>query len=99
MIYVFDLDGTICDTPGNKYEESKPIQCRINKVNKLFNEGHTIIIDSARGCTSGRNWFYYTCEQLKNWGLLFHHLRTGHKFGGDVFVDDKGVEAGEFFQS
>tara|TARA_B100000575_G_C23137302_1_gene661010 strand:- start:593 stop:886 length:294 start_codon:yes stop_codon:yes gene_type:complete len=97
MIYVFDLDGTLCDTKGTIYEEATPIIDRIVRVNELYDEGHTIIIDTARGCGSGKNWFYFTVEQLKGWGLKFHTLRTGVKFGADVFVDDKGFNDKTFF--
>ena len=97
MIYCFDLDNTLCDTKGNYYEKATPIQSRIDKVNKLYDEGNTIIIDTARGCESGKNWWYFTVEQLKGWGVKFHTLRTGVKFGADVFVDDKGFNDINFF--
>ena len=97
MIYVFDLDNTLCETNGSDYVDAKPIQDRIDKVNSLWDEGHTIIIETARGCISGKNWFYLTVDQLKSWGLKFHTLRTGVKFSGDVFVDDRGVNSEDFF--
>jgi len=101
-IYVFDLDGTLCQTERDEskwdYENATPFPERIKKVNELFEEGHTIIIDSARGCTSGFNWEPFTIEQLKNFGLKFHQVRTGKKFGGDYFIDDKGTNAIDFFE-
>ena len=99
MIYVFDLDGTLCQTDGNKYEEAKPLAGRIGMVNSLYEQGHTIIIDTARGCVSGKNWFYFTCNQLKTWGVMYHHLRTGVKFGADIFVDDKAFNDKHFFET
>ena len=48
--YVFDLDGTLCETFSNpdghgmKYFEATPYPDRIEKVNKLWEEGHTIIL-------------------------------------------------------
>ena len=36
MIYVFDIDGTICSLTDGEYENAKPLQERINKVNKLY---------------------------------------------------------------
>ena len=98
MIYVFDLDGTLCKTEGTIYEEAIPIQNRIDKVNKLYDDGHTIIVDTARGCGSGKNWWYFTVDQLKKWGVKFHTLRTGVKFGADVFVDDKAFNVKSFFE-
>ena len=96
-IILFDLDNTLCNTEGNYYEAATPKQDRIDYVNKLYDNGHTIIIDTARGCVSGRNWFYFTVEQLKGWGVKFHTLRTGVKFGADIFVDDKGFNDKVFF--
>ena len=52
MRYVVDIDGTIC-TPGPteemRYEQALPIQDRIDKINKLYDEGHTIVYLTARG--------------------------------------------------
>ena len=97
MIYCFDLDNTLCLTKSNIYEESKPIKERIETVNRLYEEGNTIIIDTARGCVSGKNWWYFTVEQLKGWGVKFHTLRTGIKFGADIFVDDRAFNDKDFF--
>ena len=99
MIYCFDLDNTLCITDGNDYENAVPIVSRIKRVNDLYEQGHTIIIETARGGVSGRNHYYYTIDQLKEWGLKFHTLRTGVKFNADVFIDDKGISDKEFFDS
>ena len=97
MIYCFDLDNTLCATESNKYEQSEPITHRINIVNELHDNGHTIIIDTARGSTSGKNWWHFTLTQLIQWGVKFHHLRTGVKFGADVFIDDRALTDKDFF--
>jgi len=101
MIYVFDLDGTLCDTPEYdgqcRYPDAQPIPERIAKVNALYDEGHTIWIDSARGCTSGKNWLAFTLVQLREWGVMHHKLRTGIKLGGELFVDDLSMRPEEFF--
>lgn len=99
MIYCFDLDNTLCRTTGSDYENAEPIEERISRVNELFDEGHTILIDTARGSLSGRNHFYYTADQLKSWGLKFHTLRTGVKLNADVFVDDRAYSDSDFFDS
>jgi|TARA_B110000305_G_scaffold229824_1_gene281209 hydroxymethylpyrimidine pyrophosphatase-like HAD family hydrolase len=98
MVYCFDLDGTLCNTDGNNYKDSTPKKERIKIVNTLYEDGHTILIDTARGCVSGKNYFFFTMEQLKSWGVKFHTLRTGVKFGADIFVDDKGVKDQRFFK-
>ena len=102
MIYIFDLDNTLCDTKkksdGNwNYIESLPFIDRIKIVNNLYENGHKIIIDSARGCVSGKNWHPETLKQLESFGLKFHQLRTGIKLNGDFFIDDKSINSNDFF--
>ena len=58
MIYCLDLDGTLCNPDGNNCSDSTPKKSRIKLVNKLYDEGHTIIIDTARGSVSGKNYFF-----------------------------------------
>lgn len=98
MVYCFDLDGTLCNTDDNNYSESTPKKDRINIVNNLYDEGNTIIIDTARGSVSGKNYFFFTVNQLKSWGLKFHTVRTGVKIGADIFIDDKGIQDKRFFE-
>jgi trehalose-6-phosphatase len=98
MVYCFDLDGTLCNTDDNNYKDSTPKKKRIEIVNTLYEDGHTILIDTARGCVSGKNYFFFTIDQLKLWGVKFHTLRTGVKFGADIFIDDKGIQDQRFFK-
>lgn len=100
--FVFDLDNTLCDTKrkedGNwDYLGALPFQERINKVNSLYDEGHEIIVETARGCVSGKDWYPQTFEQLVTFGLKFHKLRAGVKFNADYFIDDKAVNDKDFF--
>lgn len=103
MRYCFDLDGTICNTPvtaiGNKpnYLESTPIPFMINQVNRLFDEGHYIIIMTARGRGSGIDWSEFTIKQLETWEVKYNELEPMfHKPNADIFIDDKGVNAEEW---
>ena len=103
MIYVVDLDHTLCDTVQGpdgrwKYYEATPIQSRIDVVNKLWEDGNTIIIETARGCRTKINHYEETFNQLSSWGLKFHTLRTGVKFGADVYIDDKAINSEVFFK-
>ena len=59
MVYCFDFDGTLCNTDGNNYSDSTPKKERIELVNKLYEDGNTIIIDIARGSVSGKNYFFF----------------------------------------
>jgi FMN phosphatase YigB (HAD superfamily) len=102
MRYVFDLDNTLCDTKkkedGNwDYLNSEPFRDRIEVVNNLFDNGHYIIIETARGCVSKKNWYEQTYLQLMNFGLKFNELRAGVKFNADFFIDDKGINSEDFF--
>ena len=109
MRYCFDLDGTLCtlEVDGMKegikkdvlqYDNAKPIQDRIDFVNKLYEEGHYIIIETARGRISGKDWQELTSRQVNEWGILHHELRTGTKQAADIYVDDKGIHADLFFE-
>lgn len=94
MIYVIDLDKTLVDGPN--YLECKAIPGRVEKVNELFDAGHTIIIYTARGANTGLNWFHVTYNLLQRIGLRYTELRMG-KFNYDVWVDDKAINDKEFF--
>ena len=104
MTYVFDIDGTICINSNSDYENSVPLQDRINKINQLYNEGNTIIFQTARGMGRSKNspafayakFFELTQDQLKKWGVKYHSLFLG-KPAGDLYVDDKGINDEDFF--
>lgn len=107
MQYVIDIDGTICqngDCATCKYEGSTPYKDRIDKINKLYDEGHTIKYFTARGM--GRynddsdkaieKFYALTKMQLELWGCKYHELILG-KPSGDIYIDDKGINANDFF--
>lgn len=93
LIYCFDLDGTLCTQTSGDYESAIPFCDAIMSVNRLYDEGHTIVIDTARGSTSKRDWSEITRMQLQRWGLKYHQLRVGEKIHADIFVDDKAINA------
>ncbi len=105
MNYVFDLDGTLCTNKDNNYVHATPLIKRIEHVNKLYDEGNTIIIYTARGMASTNNnqifainkYFTLTEKQLKDWGVKYHHLILG-KPSGDFYIDDKGIKDYDFFK-
>lgn len=88
VIYV-DIDETICRTSDDrKYENSKPIIENIKKINKLYDEGNTIVYWTARGSRKQINWYDLTYTQLNSWGAKFHELRVDKPYY-DLFIDDK----------
>tara|TARA_R100001594_G_scaffold37501_1_gene67860 strand:- start:2000 stop:2728 length:729 start_codon:yes stop_codon:yes gene_type:complete len=103
MRYCFDLDGTICNTPLRPddkkpgYLESTPFPFMVEQVNKLFDQGHYIIIMTARGRGSGIDWTDLTKEQLERWGIKYNELEPMfHKPHADIFIDDKGISFDEW---
>ena len=98
MKYVIDIDGTICEEVG-KVIGRKPYKGRIEKINKLYDEGHIIVYITARGLKSGRGEQYYrpiTEQQLKEWGCKYHEL-IFKSHDVDVLVDDRSVHPDQFF--
>lgn len=88
LTYCFDLDGTLCTLTAGDYECAQPLQSRISHVNLLFSNGHRILIFTARGASSGKDWRRLTQNQLSQWGVCFHELIFG-KPHADLFIDDK----------
>jgi hypothetical protein len=96
MKYVVDIDGTICRTKGSDYENSEPIQVRINHFNMLYDWGNEIHYWTARGGNSGKDWRELTERQLKEWGCRYTSLKTG-KPPYDWWIDDKAMNADLYF--
>jgi len=99
LIYV-DIDETICfheHTDGARdYTKATPSKPRIDKINKLYDEGHTIIYWTARGTVTGIDWTELTKSQLQKWGAKHHDLKLG-KPAYDLFIDDKNINSDRFF--
>jgi histidinol phosphatase-like enzyme len=104
MTYVFDIDGTICISSNSEYEKATPLPSRIKKVNDLYDQGHSIILQTARGMGRSNNsaeyahkeFYEFTKNQLDSWGVKYHSLFLG-KPAGDVYIDDKGIRDEDFF--
>jgi len=105
MTYVFDIDGTLCIKDASApYSDALPLSQRINMVNNLYDAGHTIIMQTARGMGRHSNnqqlaiqqFYALTAEQLKDWGVKYHLLFLG-KPAGDIYIDDKGIKDEDFF--
>ena len=88
-IYV-DIDETICFYNGERnYPDALPITENIDKINKLYDEGHNITYWTARGSMTGLDWFDITSYQLKTWGCKYHKLSVGEKPAYDLLICDK----------
>ena len=95
MIYYVDIDGTICD--GQPYEIAVVMPERVDKINKLYDEGNTVVYWTARGGTTGLDWTDLTYEQLEKWGAKYTDLKMG-KPPYDIFICDKAVNTADYFK-
>ena len=102
MRYCFDIDGTLCVTPNNElgkpdYVNSKPIPFMVEQVNRLYDDGNYIIMQTARGKGSGIDWTELTKKQLNGWGYKYQELFPMFcKPTADIFIDDKGIDVEEW---
>ena len=98
MIIYVDIDETICNTPADRdYEKSTPIAKNIEKINTLYDEGHTIIYWTARGGSSGIDHTEITQKQIIKWGAKNHGIKLG-KPSYDMFICDKAINSNTFFE-
>lgn len=94
MRYTIDLDDTLILYPDSnkppekrggaeRYLDAKPNKKEIKKLNKLYKEGHTIIINTGRGWGQ----FEFTKQQLKEFNIKHHGLVMGRPLGTFIDVD------------
>ena len=103
----FDLDDVICSRPEgiehfgiNKYDFCVPDKNIVELINKLYVDGNTIVIYTARGmsqCEGNIDKVYEllydkTINCLKNWNVKYHKLVMG-KIHYDVLIDDKAINS------
>ena len=98
MIIYVDIDNTVFKTKGTNYEDSVPMPRRIEKINKLYDNGNTIVYWTARGTGSGKDYLKLTEDQLRKSGAKFHNLLMG-KPVYDLFIDDKNINSETYFGS
>lgn len=90
-VFCFDIDGVIASlTPKNDYSLAQPLTEHIELVNRLYEQGHEIILFTARGTVTGKDWSTVTETQLKSWGVKYSRLQFG-KPAADFYVDDRFV--------
>ena len=87
MQLIIDLDGTIC-TEEKTYSRSMatPKEGAVENINRLYDEGHIIIIYTAR------TWVEYemTVHWLKTYDVKYHQLMMGKPIG-DIWIDDRAI--------
>ena len=90
MTYCFDIDGVLCNNTHGRYELAEPYQQVIARVNALYEQGHRVILFTARGTTTGIDWRELTEQQMRAWGVKYHQLFFG-KPEADIYVDDRAM--------
>lgn len=89
--FCFDIDGVVATiVPGNDYNLAKPIQQTIKEINRLHDEGHRIILFTARGSATDIDWKGLTIMQMESWDVKYDELRFG-KPAADYYIDDKMI--------
>ena len=108
ITYCFDIDNTICHSPDKgSYDKSAPYLERIERINAIYDQGHTVFFMTARGMgrfagdpnaasKAAAILFDLTKDQLDSWGCKYHDLILG-KPSADYYIDDKGWPADVFF--
>jgi len=95
---IVDIDETICITPESRdYSLAKPIKDRIEKINKMYDQGVHVTYWTARGTETGIDWTSVTLNQMKDWGVKYNLVKLG-KPSYDLFICDKAINAEDFFK-
>jgi len=100
MRICFDLDNTLVTYPDvpNDYSTVKPIESMISLVQRLHNEGHTIIIHTARRMATHKNNVgsvirdigRQTFDTLEKFNIPYDELLFGKPIA-DMYIDDRAV--------
>lgn len=98
--WVFDLDQTLVTLPSKKndYTSVEPLLTNIEFLRKLYNEGHYIIIYTARHMRTCNGNVALVKERMQkivettlfDFDIPYNELVFGKPYG-DVYVDDKSV--------
>jgi hypothetical protein len=100
MRICFDLDNTLVSYPTVPYDYTtvKPITNMINILNKLKDEGHHIIIHTARRMKTHNNNIglvikdiaLITINTLEKFNIKYDELIFGKPYA-DIYIDDKSI--------
>lgn len=96
MVIYVDIDDTIADydikDSKTDYYKARPISINIDKINKLYDEGNTIVYYTARASVNTsfkEEYTLLTKKQLSDWGAKYHKLSVGEKPAYDLLICDK----------
>ena len=89
--FVFDIDGVVATlVPSLDYALAEPNREMIRAINFLHSKGHRIVLSTARGSKTGKDWQTVTRRQMSEWNVKHDELLFG-KPAADYYVDDKAM--------
>jgi capsule biosynthesis phosphatase len=98
--FVFDLDNTLVSYPTiqGDYTSVEPIQRNINYLNYLYDNGHYIIIHTARRMKTHngnigsiiKDIGQITFDTLNKYKIKYHELLFGKPYA-DFYIDDNAI--------
>ncbi len=96
--FVFDIDGVIAKIQKDlDYGQSEPNEEMVRIINRLYDLGNYIVLFTARGYVTGKDWSEVTKEQMQRWGLKYHELKFG-KPNADYYIDDKMLDLNRLYK-
>ncbi len=92
MTISVDFDDTIMNTKNvlQGYRMGQPEPGAIASVNRLYNEGHTIIIFTARD-VSQPTAYKAVADWLEYFHIPYHMITNIKQHSTDVYIDDKAI--------
>jgi CMP-N-acetylneuraminic acid synthetase len=91
LTFAFDLDGVLASlVPDGEYGKAEPLAAGIALVRRLHEAGNRIVVYTARGSATGRDWLEVTRAQLHRWGVPHDAIHFG-KPAADYYVDDRMI--------
>jgi capsule biosynthesis phosphatase len=108
--FIIDIDGTLCvasqlEDGSFDYPNAKPISAVIQRVNELYEAGHTIVLSTARGMRTYEGNVKKIKEKvlpiLEEWlkenGVKYHRLDIGKSWGENpIYVDNRNLSVKSF---
>ena len=111
--FIIDIDGTICQAERLEdgsfdYPNAYPFQKVIDRINELFEDGHTIILSTSRGMRTYNGNVKKIKENvlpvLETWldqhGVKRHKIEMGKPWGENpIYVDNRNLSLKAFAYS
>jgi len=108
--FIIDIDGTICHAPLKEdgtfdYPNAQPVTAVINRVNEMYDAGHTVVLSTARGMRTYEGSVEKIKEKvqpiLEEWlqanGVKYHRLDMGKSWGENpIYVDNRNLSVKSF---